>query len=297
MSRLCVLGNAGLDLRLPVPRLPRPGETLVGGAASRAPGGKGLNQAVAAARCGLGPVRFCAPLGTDAEGREVAARLAAEPLDATFHHPGPPTDLSVLLVSPDGENAIVTAGACADALGAAPAAAFAAEAGAGGWVLLQGNLSLDATAAALAAARAAGARCLLNLAPLRWPAMALLPGLDLAVANAVEARDLTGLEAEAAALALHRAGAAVAVVTLGAAGLAMATGAGVRRLPAAPARVRDTTGAGDAFCGVLAAMLAAGAAPEPALAAAQRAGARTVEREGAFDALPDGPTLRALAAA
>ena len=79
MSRLFVLGNAGLDIGLDLPGLPQPGETLVGRAAGRAPGGKGLNQAVVAARTGLLPVHFHAPIGDDPEGEHVARALALEP--------------------------------------------------------------------------------------------------------------------------------------------------------------------------------------------------------------------------
>ena len=113
MSRVLVLGNAGVDLVLPVPRLPRPGETLVAAGLTRAPGGKGLNQAVMAARTGAETL-FLAPVGDDPDGHFVACRLRAEPFASlrlvTVPHP---TDLSLILVGADAENSIVTAGPCA----------------------------------------------------------------------------------------------------------------------------------------------------------------------------------------
>ncbi len=298
---LLVLGNAGLDLGLLVPRLPRPGETLMGGGRHGAPGGKGLNQAVAAARAsravGLGLVRLLAPLGEDAEAGIVEAALRAEGL-AELRLPRLPgaTDLSVLLVTPDGENSIVSCGGCAAALPPERAAAAAAGLVPGEWLLMQGNLSATATAAALAVASDRGAPIMLNAAPLWWDVRPLLGHLAVVVANADEARELTGESGGAAARALHAAGARLAVVTLGAEGCAVADRDGVRHLPAAPARAVDSTGAGDAFCGVLAALLAAGRAPDAALAAAGRAAARCVERPGAFAALPEVAELRALLA-
>src|ERR1700742_2524445 len=109
MSRVIVIGNAGLDLGLAVPRLPLAGETLIGREAARAPGGKGLNQAVVAARYGAA-VRFCAPLGNDAaQADEVERHLAGEGITELRLPRLPyPTDFSLLMVLPDGENSIVS---------------------------------------------------------------------------------------------------------------------------------------------------------------------------------------------
>lgn len=289
MNRVLVLGNAGIDIVLPVPRLPRPGETLVGGEAARAPGGKGLNQAVMAARAGA-EVHLLAPLGDDADGAAVAAALAREPIARlSLPRPGPGTDLSVILVAPDGENCIVTSGACADALGVDAAEAFAAGAGSGDVLLLQGNLSPPATLAAARRAMAASACVLLNPAPLRWDARSLLPLCGAVVANEGEAAAITGLDGMAAAEALRGMGPALAVVTLGARGCAVA---GIGLLPAVPVRAVDTAGAGDAFCGTLAAALALGLAMPDALVAAMRAAADTCTRPGAYAALPARVRLR-----
>lgn len=282
-GRVLVLGNAGIDLSIPVPRLPRPGETLVGGALRRAPGGKGLNQAVMAARAGA-EVLFCAPLGDDADGRYVADRLRAERI-AVLHlpRPGPATDTSLLLVATDGENCIVTSGACADALPVGDAEAFAARCRPGDVLLMQGNLSQAATEAAARTGRSCGARVVLNTAPLRWPVQPTLADCWGAVANAVEAEGITGRCGQEASSALAALGPALAVVTLGARGCVTAPGGWH---PAPRVEAVDSTGAGDAFCGVLAAALARGFAWDRAIAAAQRVAAGTVGRHGAFEALP-----------
>ena len=291
MSRVYVLGNAGLDLGLRLPRVPTLGETLVGSHGFQAPGGKGLNQAVAAARAGAA-VHFMAPVGPDVEAEAVRTALAAEPL-ASLSLPilALPTDRSILMLLPDGENCIVSLGECADALDPLQAAAFAGSARAGDILLVQGNLSAAATRAAAAAC---AGRVMLNTAPLRWDVRPLLPYCAVVVANRVEATTITG---HASAVALYDAGAAVAVVTLGAEGCLVADASGERHFPASPARLVDSTGAGDAFCGTLAAQLAAGWPFPDAIAAAQRVAARTVERSGAYAALPPRMEWPALLAA
>ena len=272
MHRVVVIGNAGLDLRLAVPRLPLPGETLIGADAARALGGKGLNQAVVVARCGV-PVRFCAPLGNDAhQADEVERRLAAEQFDQLFLPRLPhPTDFSLLMVLPGGENSIVSTSACSLALTFAQAEPVLQEIGPGDVVLLQGNLALDVTGAILSAARGAGATTVFNPAPF-WPgAEKLVAHCSLVIANRLEAKAL-GAALDGVA----------AIVTLGAEGCLYEG----RTFPAGNVAAIDTTGCGDAFCGVMAAALARGMAIEAAIGLAQKAAARTATRPGAFNALP-----------
>jgi ribokinase len=287
-----VLGNAGVDLSLALAHLARPGETTVASAGTRAPGGKGLNQAVAAARAG-GRVRFCAPVGGDAEADFVAQTLAAEPLaELRLLRRPEPTDQSIVMVAGDGENSIVSLCRCADTLDEAEAEAFAGETAPADWLLMQGNLTAAAT---LAAMRAARGPVLLNPAPLRWPVAPMLPLCAVAVVNRGEAEAITGLAAGDAALRMRAQGCGAAVVTLGAEGCVWADADGLHRLPAAAiVRPVDTTGAGDTFCGVLAARLASGQALPGALGAAQRAAALSVTRFGAYAALPTAAELRGL---
>jgi ribokinase len=272
MNRVVVIGNAGLDLRLAVPRLPLPGETLIGAEASRALGGKGLNQAVVAARCGV-PVRFCAPLGNDApQAEDVERGLGVERFDQLLlPRLSHPTDFSLLMVLPGGENSIVSTSACSLAMTFADAEPALRNLGPGDVVLLQGNLELDVTGTILAAARGAGATTVFNPAPF-WPgAEKLVAHCSLVIANHLEAKALGSSLDQAAS-----------IVTLGADGCLFKG----RTFAAERVAAIDTTGCGDAFCGVMAAALARGLAIEQAITLAQKAAALTATRPGAFAALP-----------
>jgi ribokinase len=286
-GRVVVIGNAGLDLRLAVPRLPRAGETLIGSAGPRVPGGKGLNQAVVAARCGA-EVRFCAPLGNDlAEANEVERHLGSEGF-AELILPRLPhaTDFSLLMVLPHGENSIVSTSACSLALARAEAEPTLRGLGDRDIVLLQGNLSLDTTAFILAAARRQKAMTIFNPAPF-WPgAEKLLGQCSLVIANRVEAESLAG--------SIHAAGAAI--ITLGADGCMLVERQQRRSFPAETVTAIDTTGCGDTFCGVMAAALARGCTTDAAIGWAQKAAALTATRPGAFQALPSRAELGAILA-
>jgi ribokinase len=282
---LVIVGNAGLDLDLSVPRLPVPGETLIGSGGRRAPGGKGLNQAVVAARCGAA-VRFCAPLGDhDAEAAEIEGHLGQEGF-AELILPRLPhaTDFSLLMVLPDGENSIVSTSACSRALRPEHAFPVLRDLGAGDVVLLQGNLALDTTGAILADARRRGATTLFTPAPF-WPgAERLLGHCSLVIANRVEAEQLGPAIEDAAA----------AIVTLGAEGCVLVEHGRRRAFAAEPVAALDTTGCGDAFCGVIAAALARGLTLEDAIPAAQKAASLTATRRGAFHALPTRAELQTI---
>jgi ribokinase len=292
--RLLVLGNAGWDLPIRLPALPREGETLLGDRLADSPGGKGLNQAVVAARAGA-DVLFIAPTGQDREGEALRTALAAEPL-AFEALPSPcRTDISVLCVAPDGRNLILSTNACADGLSVAEAEAAASRLRAGDVLLMQGGLGQRPTFAAARLAVARGARVVLNAAPLRWDILPIVPLLEALILNAVEAEAAAGCAAVAAASRLRDAGTARVIVTLGGDGVVCSDAEGLHRHPAPSAAVRDTTGAGDVFCGTFAAALLAGHA-DP-VAVAQRAAAWSVERDGCFAAFPTAAVLAAMLAA
>lgn len=283
--QVLVVGNAGLDLRLSVPRLPVAGETLVGSAGPRAPGGKGLNQAVVAARCGV-EVHFCAPLGNDeAEAREIERHLAVEGFAGLILPRLPhPTDFSLLMVLPGGENSIVSTSACSLALTRVEVEPALQGLAAGDVLLLQGNLSLDTTGFLLAEARRRQATTIFNPAPF-WPgAEKLVARCSYVIANAVEA----------AALGASLDDAGAAIVTRGGDGCEL-IGHGQRRsFPAERVAAVDSTGCGDTFCGTLAAALVRGLPVDHAIGVAQRAAALTATRPGAFDALPSRDELGAI---
>jgi ribokinase len=278
VSVLHVVGNASVDMTLPVARLPLPGETLIAtGSAMRAAGGKGLNQAIVAARTGA-RVRFLAPVGS--ELADIEAALAGESIEARLVGKGVPTDMSVLLVAASGQNAIVSTGACAEALTPAEVRAFLAPARADDLVLLQGNLSRAATEAALAGP----ARILLNLAPVRW-GLPSLPAGSVLVVNEVEAGQLIDAAVEEAGRLLAGRGVDT-IVTLGGEGAMLCRGGEVRRFAAPAAEVVDTTGAGDVFCGALAAGLLGGLGMAEAIGLGQVLAAISVGRAGCWVSFP-----------
>ncbi|WP_182086449.1 ribokinase [Aureimonas sp. ME7] len=282
-----VLGNAALDTTFRLSRFPQAGETLNADGASVALGGKGANQALAALRAGAEATLWAA-VGGDAEADLVRRALLAEGLsDRGLTALDLPTDRSTILVETSGENRIVSAVACARAFDPA-ASGWAEEARTGDVLVLQGNLAPDATRAALETGRALGLRTVLNASPLdEGRAMPLAPAAVLVV-NRGEGEALTG-ESEPGRIARNLAArGGAAVVTLGGEGAVYteAREGAPRRVPAYPARALDTSGAGDVFCGTLAARLALGDGFEAAIRLAIWAGALAVTRPGTFGCGP-----------
>ncbi|MEV0890360.1 ribokinase [Promicromonospora sp. NPDC050262] len=301
-GQVVVVGSANVDLVVDVPRHPAGGETILGGDLRRTPGGKGANQAVAAARAGGADTTFVGALGRDESGELLLASLAGAGVRTdTVERVDAPTGTALITVSPDGENAIVVAPGANSRVrvGAAQARRIAAA----DVVLAQLEIPLD-TVIAAARERRAGALFVLNAAPSRDLPDALWDQLDVLVVNEHEAADLAGAGSgaatpeELAAALLARVPAVV--VTLGVAGSLVAErGADAVRVPAAKVAAVDTTGAGDTYCGVLAASLAgSGRAGSGLLRAAHlagSAGALAVTRPGAQDAVPDAADVVALA--
>ncbi|MFD7414947.1 PfkB family carbohydrate kinase [Kitasatospora purpeofusca] len=301
-GRVVAIGSVNIDRILRCPVLPSPGETVLAAGSTQGFGGKGANQAVAAAAMGA-PTRLVARVGADAEGRAALAdlRAAGVATDAVRTDPDAPTGLAVVLVDPSGENSIVVVpGANARLTGAEVARALAELALTSADTVLTSGEVPEECIRATASALPAGPRWIHNAAPAGvlpdWSG----PGLrrPLLVANAVEAAQLTGRSADstgttndspdgtattATALAALGDG---AVVTLGAAGALVATGGALHHLPAPEVAVVDSTGAGDVFCGALAARLAQGASLREAAATAVAAGAFAVTALGARGALP-----------
>ena len=291
--RVHVIGNLCRDTSLAVPHFPRPGETLMATQRSAGLGGKGLNQAVAAARAGA-EVIFHAAVGPG-EAASLANALADEPgLTLRLVEGEAPTDASLLLVQPDGENAIMSL--CAAARGFDPVDRGAlCQVALGDILLLQGNLSLATTLACLAEGRRLGARTVLNPSPLWEDAPRAWPDVDLFVLNAGEAADLSGeTDAVAAASVLRAAGAGTVVVTRGARGVVLCSDEGTLAAAAPRVEVLDTTGAGDVFCGVLVGGLARGLSPGAALEASTSAASLAVTRAGALAACPTADEIAAL---
>jgi ribokinase len=278
-----VIGSINADLVVTLDRLPEPGETVTGGRFARHGGGKGANQAVAAARAGA-RVRFVGAVGDDDLGAAAIAELAADGVDvgAIARLDGEPTGVALIAVDRRGRNQIAVASganACVDAALVARAI-DAGPLGADDVVLLGFEVPDEAVVAGARAAAEAGATPILNPAPARDLPDGL-PGV-LLTPNGLEAAALTGETDPAdAARALARRTNAPVIVTVGADGALLAGGDGIVPIPAPQVDVVDTTGAGDAFNGVLAAGLAAGDALEDAARAAVEAASASVRRAGA----------------
>lgn len=293
---LVVVGSYNRDRVLRVPHLPAAGETLAAHGADAFHGGKGSNQAVQAARCGADVVMVAA-LGRDAAGEAALALWTGEGIRAAAERVEAETGQAVILVDDAGENSIVLL-AGANALLPPAEAVCAVRNAMPRAVLAQRETPEAATEAAFAAARALGAITILNAAPAGGaPGAALLALTDLLVANEGEAAALAGggaaTEVATGLGARHRLG---AIVTLGAAGAVHAGPDGVvRALPSPRITVRDTTGAGDAFVGCLAAAVAVGRAPADAMAEALAAGALACTVAGAVPSLHRAEAIRALA--
>jgi ribokinase len=284
---IVVFGSINGDLIVPVPHLPHPGETVLGGDYSILPGGKGANQALAARRAGA-EVMLAGAVGTDSFADIALGGLRRQGVDTRLvRSVEQPTGCAAIMVSAEGENAIAVApGAnarvCADQvpdefLGPATILVTQMEVPPGETEILIGRL------------RARGGRSLLNLAPALPVAPALLRNVDLVVANEGEAATLGSEPARTAQLPRQ-----ALVVTRGAMG-ATAFLRGGRRIevPALPIEPVDTTGAGDTFVGVLAAALDLGANLESALRQASAAAGLACLARGAQSAMPDAAAITA----
>lgn len=269
-----VVGSANLDLVARTTRHPLPGETVLGHDYQEHPGGKGLNQAVAAARSGA-RTRFVAAVGRDNAGErlhEVAADNGIivddlTPTDAA------PTGRAMIIVDDRAENSIVVIPGANEHC-PTPEVVDATV------VLVQLEVPLPIVAATFTAARSAGALTVLNPAPATALSPALLALCDVVIPNEHEVELLGGVDA------LHAAGVTTVIVTQGAAGIRISDAHGTRSVPAFPVTPVDTTGAGDAFCGAFAAGVAAGLDIDAACARAVVAGALATTQHGAVPSLP-----------
>ena len=289
------MGNCTLDLAFRLSRFAQPGETLLSDRHTRDVGGKGANQAVAAARTGVA-VTFCSAVGDDTDGQWLRAQLQGEMVGAThIHVVDAPTDISIIFVTDGGQNSIVSTHAAAQALCDKDVAAALAGLARDDVVLMQGNLDLALTKYALQEAHRSGARTVLNPAPIHYDYNDLWPHVDVVVPNEVEVSTLTATrDIEAGARRLLEHGVDDVIVTLGAAGALHVSAAGAKRYGAEPTKAVDTTGAGDVFCGILAASVAMRHPIDAAIRAGVRAATLSVGRYGTQTAFPTGDELQVL---
>ncbi|PMU06031.1 ribokinase [Aeromonas salmonicida] len=293
MNRLVVLGSVNADHVLRVPHFPRPGETLTGHSYQVVPGGKGANQAVAAARLGA-PVSFIAHIGDDAIGQQMrqgfeqdGIDVSAVELDETL-----PTGIAIIYVSDEGENSIGISAEANGALSPAMVKRHEAMIADAHTLLLQLEVPLESVFEAAKLARSHGTRVVLNPAPARPLPAELLALVDLITPNQTEAELLTGVKvsdeasAAQAAARFHQMGISDVMITLGSQGVYCSNAKQQQLIPGFRVEAVDTTAAGDTFNGALLAAELAGADFNAAVRFAHGAAALSVTKFGAQNSIP-----------
>jgi ribokinase len=306
MPAVCVIGSLNMDLVVRAPRIPKPGETVLGGAYRTFPGGKGANQAVAAARMlgGGGKVAFVGSVGDDPHGIKIKAALEPEGIDLSrlMTRPGEATGLALITVAEGGENTIVVAPGANALLTAADVEASKEIIENSDVLLMQLEVATVAVAAGAKLAREAGKAVILNAAPARQLAPDLLKQVDVLVVNRSEAAILLAMDPTVdparLALRLPELGVPTVLLTQGALGAILAHKGRPRRIPSPTVQPLDTVGAGDAFCGALAARWGVVHAAiksrspvefvlvEEAVKVAAAAGALATTKSGALPSMP-----------
>lgn len=295
MTQIVVVGSANLDLVARAPRLPGPGETVLGTGFVTVPGGKGANQAVAAARAGA-TCGFIGAVGTDGFGDMLRAHLAGSGVDTgLLRRVAESSGVALIAVDHTGENSIVVAPG-ANATLATLSEADLAAIGAADLLICQREIPESGVLAAVTAARAAGTTVILNAAPAGPLPGPLTAAVDLLVVNETEAAIVAGADGSAYQLCQALLARVPAVVlTLGARGAVYADRAGAWiEAPAPRIEAVDTTAAGDAFTGALAVAWAEQRPIAEAVRWACAAGAACAQRPGAGTALPTRAEIDAL---
>jgi ribokinase len=295
-----VIASVNVDYAMTLPRLPGPGETVLGGTLLVGAGGKGANQAVAARKLGA-EVRVIGAIGDDAAGAGVRRGFDAIGIDTKgmVTVPAAATGTALILVDGQGRNSIAVASGANLRLTEAMAAAHADAVREADVLLCQLEVPLRVVRWALAEARRHGVTTILNPAPAQDLPADLLALVDYLTPNGGEAEALAGTRvtdpesARDAATRLLARGVGTVIVTLGEQGSLACTPEVASHFPAFPVRAVDTTAAGDAFSGALAVGLAAGGTLEQAIPLANAAAALTCTRAGAQDALPDRTAVEA----
>jgi len=293
-AKVVIVGSLNMDLVTRAPRLPRGGETLAGHSFVTVPGGKGANQAVAAARLGAS-VAMVGCVGDDAYGDQLRTALLAEGIDcdAVTAIAGESTGVALIVVDDNSQNAIVIVAGGNGHVSCAVVDGFDALLSQAEVIICQLEIPLDTVGHVLKRGRELGKIVILNPAPASAPLPAdWYPLIDYLIPNESEATLLTGLpvdsvaSADVAATALLAAGASKVIITLGAQGSLFASNARSQHFAAPKVQAVDTTAAGDTFVGGFAAALAEGKSESEAIAFGQIAAALSVTRAGAQPSIP-----------
>ncbi len=292
--KIVVLGSINMDLVAVAPSLPKPGETVMGNDFATLPGGKGANQAVAAARLGA-DVHMVGRVGDDVFGPMLLENLEANGVDASdvLTTPGVSSGIAVILLDDERENYIVGIYGANMACDEVQVEAVSRALEGADALLLQMEIPLDVSLEAARIARRMGVRVIYDPAPPSEIPLSCYDAFDIIAPNQSEAEVLTGVAVEdvgsayEAASILRERGVRVALVKLGEQGVVYSADQGVGHVPAFEVDAIDTVAAGDGFAGALAVALAEGQPLEYALRFASAAGALVVTKRGAQDAMPD----------
>jgi ribokinase len=301
MTDVFVVGSINQDFVLSVERRPEPGETVTDAQLSKGNGGKGANQAAAAALLGA-DVKFLGRVGDDGFGEPLVEALADKGVDTSLIEASPDTSTGTAFITltPDGENAITVAPGANRSITTSDVDEASEPIGDARVLVVQMEVPPEVVRRAVEVAARQGTRALVNLAPPTEVPRELLEKLDLLVVNEHEAAFLLEERVEGVNGALSAApellalGPRSVVVTLGKEGAVFSYGNSTEHVSSPTVEVVDTTGAGDAFVGALAVRLARDSTLEEAVAYAVRAGAAAVTKEGAQGALPTPETIEAL---
>lgn len=303
--KVTVVGSLNVDLVSRAPRYPQKGETLIGDAFDIFTGGKGFNQATAAARLGA-DVTLIGSVGTDVFGDTLLAAIEAEQMHGRIKRRDVGTGVATIVVEPSGENSIIVVPRANMTLTPADIEEAAAPIAEADVLLLQLETPIAASERAAAIAKTNRTTVLLNPAPAQPLPDSFLAHVDIIIPNQSEAALLTGMPVDSEEEAISAAHClrsrmihpetAVVVLTLGAQGVLLLTAEMSEALPALPVEVIDTTGAGDAFCGALATQLAQGETLPEAVRFANAAGAAAVTTLGATPAMPTREKIEAVIA-
>jgi ribokinase len=302
-ARLAVVGSLNMDLVTRTPHIPVPGETIIGSDFHSVPGGKGANQAVAAARVG-GSVSMVGRLGNDAFADPLLENLAAAGVDHTFvtRDPEAATGVALIVVDIAGQNSIVVASGANMRLSPADIESAASAIEGANALLLQLESPLETVQRAAELAHASGVTVILNPAPACPLSAALLSLVDVLIPNESETALLTGrpvesqAQAEDAAAALRERGVGTTILTLGDRGALLALEHDAALIPSFEVTPVDTTAAGDAFVGGFAVALAEGRPLPEAVRWGNAAGALATTKFGAQPSLPTRDAVEALLA-